>query len=143
MYTPHGYAFAGWFESERERRRYRLAERALAPLATRVLCVCEAERRLAASSAPRDRTRVVHNGIGPPSPAPATRPSRSSPRAARSIGVVTLLRPGKGIETLIDALPALLGAHPAASVAMAGRRARPRRARGERARALGVAARAH
>jgi glycosyltransferase involved in cell wall biosynthesis len=137
VYTPHGYAFAGWFEDPAERRRYRLAERALAPLATRVLCVCEAEGRLAASIGPADRVSVVHNGLGPPSPAPVHPAVAELAARGPVIGVVTLLRPGKGIETLIDALPAVLGSHPTASVAIAGD-GPDRAALGERARALGV-----
>ena len=121
LYTPHGYAFAGWFESEAERSRYRLVERALAPLASLVVCVCEAERRLAASIGPERRTRVVYNGIAAPRDVP-THPAVAALRESGPvIGVVTLLRPGKGIETLIDALPALLARHPGASVAVAGR----------------------
>ncbi|HEY7453293.1 MAG TPA: glycosyltransferase family 4 protein, partial [Thermoleophilaceae bacterium] len=50
---------------------------------------------------------------------------------------VTLLRPGKGIETLIDALPAVLATHPTASVAIAGD-GPDRGALEERARAAGV-----
>jgi glycosyltransferase involved in cell wall biosynthesis len=135
VYTPHGYAFAGWFEREAERRRYRLMERALAPLATRVLCVCEAERRLAAQVGPAARTDVVHNGIEPPAPAPV-HPAVAE-AAGPVIGAVTLLRPGKGIETLIDAIPAVRAEHPAAVVAIAGRG--PDRAALEaRARARGV-----
>jgi glycosyltransferase involved in cell wall biosynthesis len=121
VYTPHGYAFAGYFESESERTRYRVVERALAPLASIVLCVCEAERRLAASVGPERRTRFVHNGIGlPPPGVPHPTLTRLSERGP-VIGVVTLLRPGKGIETLVDALPEVLAAHPEASVAIAGR----------------------
>src|SRR5579862_2985278 len=63
LYTPHGYAFAGHFESERERAAYRIVERTLAPLATRVVCVCEAEARLARSVGPPARVRVIHNSI--------------------------------------------------------------------------------
>ena len=120
VYTPHGYAFAGYFESEAERSRYRAVERALAPLATNVLCVCEAERRLAASVGPERRTSVVHNGIPEPEPAevhPAIARLREN---GPVVAVVTLLRPGKGIETLVDALPELLAAHPTASVVVAG-----------------------
>jgi glycosyltransferase involved in cell wall biosynthesis len=121
VYTPHGYAFAGYFESERERARYRAVERALAPFASLVLCVCEAERRLAASIGPERRTRVVHNGI----PAPAEAPVHPALEPLRErgpvVGVVTLLRPGKGLETLVDALPEVTASYPSASVAVAGR----------------------
>lgn len=138
VYTPHGYSFAGYFESERERTRYRVVERGLAPLATRVLCVCEAERRLAASVGSGSRARVVHNGV--------VRPDEAAPHPAVAelrergpvIGVVTLLRPGKGIETLVDAMPALLAENPDAGVAVAGW-GPDREALEARARALGVA----
>jgi glycosyltransferase involved in cell wall biosynthesis len=119
IYTPHGYAFAGYFESESERARYKAVERALAPLATLVLCVCEAERRLAAEIGPAKRTRTVHNGI--PEPVPTPPAPAVAELGAPVIGVLTLLRPGKGLETLIDALPAVLARHPEASVAVAGR----------------------
>ncbi|MGI8730551.1 MAG: glycosyltransferase family 4 protein, partial [Solirubrobacteraceae bacterium] len=66
IYTPHGYAFAGFFTRALDRRLYRGIECALAPLATRTLCVCEAEGRLAASVGPAERVRVAHNGIDAP-----------------------------------------------------------------------------
>ena len=139
VYTPHGYAFAGWFEREAERRRYRLIERALAPLATRVLCVCEAERRLAAQVGPAARAEVVHNGVEPPAPAPVHPAVAELAERGPVIGAVTLLRPGKGIETLIDALSAVCAEHPAAAVAIAGR-GPDREALEARARERGVEA---
>jgi glycosyltransferase involved in cell wall biosynthesis len=121
VYTPHGYSFAGYFESESERARYRLAERALAPLASGVICVCEAERRLAISVGPAGRARVVHNGVVTPAPAAPHSVVAGLAERGPVIGVVTLLRPGKGIETLVDALPALLAENSDARVAVAGR----------------------
>lgn len=121
LYTPHGLAFAGHFESERQRTVYRAAERALGPLASRIVCVCEAERRLAAQIAPVTRLRVVHNGV-----ARGAAGARAHPRLAelgdgrRVLGVLTGLRPGKGIETLIDCMPRVLCAHPDAMVVVAG-----------------------
>jgi glycosyltransferase involved in cell wall biosynthesis len=142
VYTPHGYAFAGWFESEAERSRYRLVERTLAPLASIVLCVCEAERRLAASVGRERRTRVVYNGVAPPAPTAADPAVAALRERGPVIGVVTLLRPGKGIETLLDSLPAVLEAHPEAAVAIAGRG--PDRERLEaRARERGIAHAVH
>ena len=120
VYTPHGYAFAGYFESEAERARFRVAERALAPLASIVLCVCEAERRLAAQVGIERRTRMVHNGVPEPTPAPPHPALEALSRRGPVVGVLTLLRRGKGIETLVDALPNLLDAHPDASVVVAG-----------------------
>jgi len=136
LYTPHGYAFNGWFESERERSRYRTVERVLAPLATTVLCVCEAERRLAQSVGSR-RTEVVYNGVPDAEPV-APHPVLVELRARGPVvGVLSLLRPGKGLETLIDAVPALLAEHPEASIAIAGE-GPDRAALEQRARALGV-----
>jgi glycosyltransferase involved in cell wall biosynthesis len=120
IYTPHGYAFAGHFD-ERSQRVYLLIERALAPLATRVLCVCEAERRLAASLVLADRTRVVRNGIALPD-RPALWASRGGGDGSGSplIVCLTLLRPGKGLETLIDAMPTVVAAHPHARLRIVG-----------------------
>jgi glycosyltransferase involved in cell wall biosynthesis len=120
VYTPHGYAFAGHFSGGAERGAYRTIERALTPLASRVVCVCEAEARLARSVGGRDRVRVVHNGIAAPTAGPTD--PRVEALAARGpvIGALTLLRPGKGLETLIDAIPSVLEAHPSAQVAICG-----------------------
>lgn len=120
IYSPHGYAFAGHFDLALERSVYQIAERVLAPVATRVVCVCEAEARLARSIGPPARVRTVYNGIehggdGPVDP-------RISELAARGpvIGALTLLRPGKGVETLIDATPHVLARNPDAQVAIVG-----------------------
>jgi len=123
LYTPHGYAFAGYFERSAERRAYRAAERLLAPAATRVLCVCEAEARLARAIGPAGRVRVVHNGVPPALPA-GSGPvdARIEELAAHGpvIGALTLLRPGKGVQTLIDATPDVVARNPDAQVAIVG-----------------------
>ena len=136
IYTPHGYAFNGWFESEGERSRYRAVERALAPLTTTVLCVCEAERRLAESVGSR-RTAVVYNGVPEAETVPAHPVLDGLRERGPVVGVLSLLRPGKGLETLIDAAPALLAEHPRASIAIAGE-GPDRAALEQRARSLGV-----
>jgi glycosyltransferase involved in cell wall biosynthesis len=120
VYTPHGYAFAGWFSSMRERRAYREIERALAPLSSRVVCVCEAEARLGATVGLKRRIRVIHNGIGPVDPGPQDPRMEELRRHGPVVCVLTRLRPGKGIETLIDALPAVLRRHPSLQVAIWG-----------------------
>jgi glycosyltransferase involved in cell wall biosynthesis len=120
LYTPHGYAFAGFFEHETERRAYREAERVLALLASGVVAVCEAEARLAASVGSRRRIRVVHNGIGTPPNRPVDPRVQEIARRGPVICTLTQLRPGKGIETLIDALPAVLARHPRVQVVIAG-----------------------
>ena len=120
IYTPHGYAFAGYFSSERERRVYREMERTLAPLATRVLCVCEAEARLARRIGANNRVRVVHNGIEPSSEHHLDVRMENLREAGPTICALTQLRPGKGIETLIDATPRVLERHPHLLVAIWG-----------------------
>jgi glycosyltransferase involved in cell wall biosynthesis len=120
IYTPHGYAFAGHFSSERERRVYREVERALAPMATRVVCVCEAEARLARTIGAGSRVRVVHNGVEPASEHHLDVRMENLRRAEPTICALTQLRPGKGIETLIDATPSVLERHPHLQVAIWG-----------------------
>jgi glycosyltransferase involved in cell wall biosynthesis len=119
-YTPHGFAFASYFGSASERRLYRTAERMLAPLTTVLLCVCDAEARLAASVGGGRRSRVVHNGIPDPPDMPADPVIERLRERGPVVAVLTLLRPGKGLETLIDGMPALLREHPDAQVVVAG-----------------------
>jgi glycosyltransferase involved in cell wall biosynthesis len=142
VYTPHGFAHAGYFESRAQRRAYGLAERALTPLASRIVCVCEAERRLALGLGAGSRARVVHNGIDPPAETPVHPEVAALRERGPVIATVTLLRPGKGIETLLDALPAVLAAHPGVQLAIAGTGVDRERLEG-RSRALGVAAAVH
>jgi len=120
LYTPHGYAFAGHFSRRAERIAYRELERVLAPMASRVACVCEAEARLARSIGPRSRVCVIHNGVDPASEGGVDPRIAKLARAGPVIGAVTLLRPGKGLETLISAVPRVLARHPDVSVAIVG-----------------------
>ncbi len=120
LYTPHGYAFAGHFSRELERRAYREIERALAPLASRVVCVCEAEGRLACGVGPADRVRVIHNGIEPAGDGPTDPRMLDLARRGPVLCALTQLRPGKGLETLLDALPTVLVEHPRLQVAIWG-----------------------
>jgi glycosyltransferase involved in cell wall biosynthesis len=119
-YTPHGYAFAGFFEHELERLAYREAERLLAPLTGRVIAVCEAEARLAAEVCPSSRVRVVHNGIDAGPGAPPDERTRALAANGPVLCTVTQLRPGKGVETLIDALPAVAARHPTVQLVIVG-----------------------
>jgi glycosyltransferase involved in cell wall biosynthesis len=120
VYSPHLYAFARHFERSAERSLYRTLERLLAPAATRVVCVCEAEARLARAIGPARRVRVVYNGIEPI----ADRPPDERIAALRAegpvIGTLTLLHQRKGVQTLIDATPTVLARHPSAQVAIVG-----------------------
>lgn len=120
IYTPHGYAFAGHFERKFERSVYREIERGLAPLANRVVCVCEAEARLARTVGPAKRVRVVYNGIEPTPDGPVDARMARLAQDGPVVCAMTLLRPGKGIETLIDALPQVLARQPRARIAIGG-----------------------
>jgi glycosyltransferase involved in cell wall biosynthesis len=120
FYTPHGYAFAGSFSHESERLAYREIERLLAPLTSRVVCVCEAEARLAARVGPRRRIRVVHNGVGAAGEGPTDPRMVQLRRGGPLLCVLTQLRGGKGIETLIDAMSAIVARHPGAQAAIWG-----------------------
>jgi glycosyltransferase involved in cell wall biosynthesis len=120
VYTPHGYAFAGHFSGSGERLAYRGIERVLAPLSSRVVCVCEAEAVLARSVGASARVRIVHNGIEPADDGQIDPRIEEISVRGPVIGALTLLRPGKGLQTLIDALPQVLATHPNAQVAIYG-----------------------
>jgi glycosyltransferase involved in cell wall biosynthesis len=121
VYTPHGYAMAGFFRRG-ERWLYREAERALGFMTTRVLAVCEAEATLARTITPRRRVTVVHNGVETADASGGERDPRVVSLAARGPVVSTVcgLRPGKGIETLIDAWPAVRSKVPGAQLVVVG-----------------------
>jgi glycosyltransferase involved in cell wall biosynthesis len=121
LYSPHLYAFAGYFERSGERWAYRVMEQLLAPAASRVVCVCETEARLARLIGPSNRVRVVHNGI-PPADARLLDPriAELSGRGGPVVGALALLHRRKGIETLIDAIPYVLDRHPLTQVAIFG-----------------------
>ena len=120
VFTPHGFAFAGHFSRRLERGAYRAAERALAPLASRTICVCEAEARLARSVGSGGSVRVVHNGIDPPSEIEADLAVRSLAARGPMVGVVSGLRPGKGLETMIEAIALLRAGGCGAQLVVAG-----------------------
>jgi glycosyltransferase involved in cell wall biosynthesis len=119
VFTPHNYAFKNSF-NRLQRGLFRAIEIGLAPLATRVICVCEAERREAASLGPASRTRVVYNGIEPLAPAPADPDVVRLREAGPLICTVAELQPPKGVTTLIAAMPEVLQRVPAANLAIAG-----------------------
>jgi glycosyltransferase involved in cell wall biosynthesis len=120
VFTPHLYAFANYFPRRAERLAYRLIEQALAPAATRVLCVCEAERRVAAKIGPSERTRVVHNGREP------IRGGQVHPQVATLRGggplvcTIAELRASKGVPLLIEAMAKVTQDLPEVRLAIAG-----------------------
>lgn len=120
VFTPHNFAFTNYFTSAAERGAYRGIEKALAPLASRILCVCAAERRVAESVASPDRIRVVYNGIEPLSPAPAPSAVADLTGSGPLLAVVAELQPPKGVTTAVAAMPLVLERFPAAKLAIAG-----------------------
>ena len=120
VYTPHGYAMAGFFEHPLERVAYREAERTLGLLTSRVIAVCEAEAELARRVTPPRRVRVVHNGLDPIAAGPADARVLELSRLGPVICTVSQLRPGKGLETLIDALPPVLDRCPSVQLVLIG-----------------------
>lgn len=143
VYSPHGFAFAGHFDRGWEREVYRQLERSLSPLASRVICVCEAEADLARRVTPRSRIRVIHNGIaGPVADAPVDPAMRRLKSIGPVICALTGLRPGKGVETLLDALPDVVGPHPSTQLAIWGDGPDLPHLR-QRAHRLGIADRVH
>ncbi len=107
VFTPHNYAFTNWFASPARWGTYRAIETALSPLATRVLCVCEAEAEQARRVGPNARVRVVHNGIEPlhadPDPGLRSELAISGPMVL----AVTEYQPAKGVPTLLEAIALL------------------------------------
>lgn len=120
VFTPHLYAFDNYFAHSAQRRVYRLIERALAPAASRVIGVCESERRLAAEIGPAGRTRTVHNGVE------AVSLDSVHPTVAALAGqgpvicTVAEFRESKGVVTLIEAMSRVVAELPAARLVVAG-----------------------
>jgi glycosyltransferase involved in cell wall biosynthesis len=143
LYTPHGYAMGGFFRRV-ERSAYREVERGLGLLTSRVLAVCEAEARLARTVTPARRVRVVHNGVDIPAVSAGEPDARVTALRSRGPVVCTVcqLRPGKGMETLLDAWPAVAAGQPGAQLAVAGDGVL-RSALEQRVEALGVADSVH
>ncbi len=121
LYSPHCFPFIGEFGNGR-RIFATNVERALAPVTTRILCVCDDERVQGAKIGIADRRmRVVHNGS-------ATAPSGLLPSPELEkfrgdgvlVGSVAVLREQKRVDVLIDAAPAILAAAPQARVAIIG-----------------------
>jgi len=85
---------------------------------------------------------VVHTGIAPPPPGPPD--PRLAELATRGpvVGALTLLRPGKGLETLLQATPLLRKRHPQAQVCIVGEGPDLAQLRAQ-AEALGVADAVH
>lgn len=120
VFSPHNFAFTNWFASSRERRAYRLIERLLAPLTSRYVAVCENELRQVRALGAGRRGRLVYNGIEPFDPGPPGPRYLELGAGGPILAAVTELQPPKGVPTMIEAMPAILAAHPAAKLLVAG-----------------------
>ena len=120
VYTPHGFPFVGDVSAARKRFAT-LIERRLAPATAAIICVCEAERRVAAASRLTPRhLAVVHNGC-PPERGIAPDPALVALRGAGlAVGAISVLRREKGLDVLVRAAPRILAAVSEASVAIVG-----------------------
>lgn len=122
VHSPHCFPFLSLNYSARRRQLAAGIERALAPLARRIVCVCEDERREALQRhiAGEDRLRVVHNGV--PACAPATPPPELAAASARGpvAATVSVLRDQKRVDVFVAAAPAILAAVPDATLAVVG-----------------------
>lgn len=120
VYTPHLYSFASDFAHGVERFAYRGVERVLARLASRVVCVCEAEARLARTVGPASRVRVVYNGVRVAGRGAVDPRMQELSQAGPVICAMAMLQRRKGLETLIDAVPEVIASHPAVQIAIWG-----------------------
>jgi glycosyltransferase involved in cell wall biosynthesis len=115
VYTPHSFPFIG--EMSVARRQFSLlAERALAPLTSALICVCEFERELARQMRLRPRrVALVYNGCPKCTEGdPAEMPN------GLIVGTVSVLRPQKALESMLDAMPAITAAVPEAKLVIVG-----------------------
>jgi glycosyltransferase involved in cell wall biosynthesis len=120
IFTSHNFAFTNYVGGRARRGAYRVIEQAIAPLATRMLCTCEAERRVATRLVPRRRTRVVYNGIRPFEAIRRDPEFEALGRRGPVVCAVTELQQPKGVETLVEAMPHVLAADPTVTLLVAG-----------------------
>lgn len=127
VHTPHGHAFHGYL-SKGGSAALVWAERALARWTDRVVCLTEAERtdHLRFRIGPPELFEVIHSGVD------LTRfqAKQGSPATARQllglpadvplVGCVARLAPVKGVQYLLEALPAVRTAVPGATAVFVG-----------------------
>ena len=112
VYCAHGWSFLQTCGASKL-AAYRLAERQLASLSDRIICISEDERREAlAAGLPADRCVVVHNALPvdapPPQPLDLPRDAVAAIAAAREAGAPVWLFVGrydeqKGLDALLPA----------------------------------------
>jgi glycosyltransferase involved in cell wall biosynthesis len=122
VYSPHSLPFVGDF-SELRRRFATATEKALAPATAALLCVCEAERRIALEHrlGSPDRVRVVYNGCEPCPEEVELDPALERLRAEGPVAAaVTVLREQKRPDIFLEAVPLVLERVPDARMALVG-----------------------
>lgn len=109
VYTPHCAAFYSAMGSRATREAYRAVEQALVPRTGAFVAVCEWERRQLAGGlvGAGARVEVVLNGVAPCSPVEPDPELVSFRGDGRLVGLVTALRVGKDVSTLLAALDLL------------------------------------
>ena len=119
VYSPHGFAFKAGHPLLRF--GFRWIERGLAPAARRIVCVSADERAVAsAAHVGRGRLRVIRNGVGEP-PEVEPDPGLSALRDEGPLAAaITVLRPEKGVELFLRAVPLVLARFPEARLAVVG-----------------------
>jgi glycosyltransferase involved in cell wall biosynthesis len=109
--------------SELRRRFATATEKALAPATAALLCVCEAERRIALEHrlGSPDRVRVVYNGCEPCPEEVDLDPALERLRAEGPVAAaVTVLREQKRPDIFLEAVPLVLERVPGARMALVG-----------------------
>ncbi len=107
-----------WLESLRNLARARVAREACRH-ASRVIAVSEYVRGFLVDSwrVPSQRVGVVYHGIAPSDPGP---PPPALEGRSRFLFTAGSIRPARGLEDAIGALPAILRQHPSQSLVIAG-----------------------
>jgi glycosyltransferase involved in cell wall biosynthesis len=127
VHTPHGHAFHDYLGSAGSRALV-WAERALARWTDRMICLTEAEKadHVRFGIGPAEQFEVIHSGVDIEGFA-ATRISRGEKRKALGlppagplVGCVARLVHVKGVHYLLDAVPVIRAAVPAATVVFVG-----------------------
>lgn len=115
VYTPHVFPFVG--EISFARRHFGLlTERALAPSTAALICVCEFERGLVRQERLRpQRVALVYNGC--PS---CSHGELAELPAGLIVGTLSVLRPQKALDCMLDAMPAITAAVPEAKLVIVG-----------------------
>ncbi|HEV2358598.1 MAG TPA: glycosyltransferase family 4 protein [bacterium] len=119
VHTPHGHAFHDYLNATGSTALIQV-ERWLTGFTDRVLCLTEAERQdhLRLRIGPAEKFDVVHSGIdierfrqaGTPVPRETARAALGLPADGFVVGCVARLAPVKGVQHLLEAVPAVLAA---------------------------------